>query len=1291
MDSDQRFLEWFGPRSKAERAWLKNLFLFIGRYLSPCFRDPAPSNAEDSLTGVEQLSIRVVQEIQQRSSVTHCLPVSYRILSISELVSQQKLACVSNFSWTTNQHRAWAKEVELSLPGQRALPRVNMLLIGCLTDGRGGEWRLMDSSGSVRCEVLSPSPLWLNRPVLVPHWNYIPHDASGQDVDRQHLELNGSPVFLCPEAEHGLATAVDGAELKAVAVSEATVFLQNRVRGQRVSVHGQLCSVCPPLDVSGTPFFCFTLTDGERSLPVLVQGPGRLWWRACMRTGRSVCVTALRTCVLRGWRGNNILCVTEQSQLHTDYTPIHTHQHTHTPTHPHQHPNTPTQTHQHAQTPTHTHQRAQTTTHTHQQTPTHTHQHAHTPTHTNQHTHTVIHTHTPTHQHTHTPNTQTDTPFLMSQDCEEEEPDFSQSGVRVKQSRIISYQGTVTEVVSEGAGLYVLDRNLGLCVAYQPPARRRLRAGDGVELHHVHFLYRPCPDGPPSMLCTCLRSSITVTSYSRVGGSEPAPRCPGDGVLSRLLLQKCRGVSEYLWACHLSSQLSASLVPAVMKQQCVCLLSWKLMKTLRGRRAPARRDIYSEMLDQPHTCPLTQEPADVAQASSPDAPWTPPWRGVLKPWGRPRTRWRDFVSWLTPNPNPYTVDPGVHQNLSLVDLLQSLQSLCWSSLSLRSLLPPGGNSLSRSEIRSALSWSFRTLVSDPRKGDSLRPRPLLLVGVLELPPQSSEVSLTLQLRDATGTVSCVVTETSQEEGGAQTACFNTAWIGCLVCVLQFSMVIERFLQSEFPSVHHLDQENFISHRDCRVYLQFSLDHLIILSPSVTMTTYLRHKGEESGDDVPDQHENHEKGEQGWKRKRREEEEDSSDSSDVMTADSVGGASQSWISMVIRVEHKGGVVWKNTEKREGLQLCFSLRAAVIGPVVSWRRDPKNTALTEEEAEPGKEQKVQLLFSGVCSRWFPVLQPGPLYRVVMSQVPFDLSSHGASGDKGVELLSDSTLQVGSDWRFHTLPRPLLLPSFIQVPPPVLSVSQVLESSSELVCFQGQISERISVDDGRTQPGNKGVRLTLCDPTGRSLRVYLDLSHAPYPTGLLPGSTVLLSDFQRKLSRSGSVYFTSFPVSSMTVMSLKGESLALPPPIMHLGQWGLKGQKENVMGLVRGHVVCFLFLQLWWSCSTCSSFYAQVTAHSPAVLGVDPLLPCSSPEQSFLQFFSESLVFLQFLMFLLPDVPIAWHCHIHHNGFPLFFIHHYNVWLVLHYHPISLDLEVPQDLCPLILYHLQRCFPF
>lgn len=80
-------------------------------------------------------------------------PELTRLISISELVSQQHLPCVSNLSWSTNQQRAWVKEAELSLPGHQALQRVNLLLTGCLEEGRGGEWRLRDASGSVRCEV----------------------------------------------------------------------------------------------------------------------------------------------------------------------------------------------------------------------------------------------------------------------------------------------------------------------------------------------------------------------------------------------------------------------------------------------------------------------------------------------------------------------------------------------------------------------------------------------------------------------------------------------------------------------------------------------------------------------------------------------------------------------------------------------------------------------------------------------------------------------------------------------------------------------------------------------------------------------------------------------------------------------------------------------------------------------------------------------------------------------------------------------------------------------------------
>lgn len=126
-------------------------------------------------------------------------------------------------------------------------------------------------------------------------------------------------------------------------------------------------------------------------------------------------------------------------------------------------------------------------------------------------------------------------------------------------------------------------------------------------------------------------------------------------------------------------------------------------------------------------------------------------------------------------------------------------------------------------------------------GLCVRQRPLLLVGVLELPSQTSEFKHSMQLRDAAGAAACVLTESSEEEEGAQRAVFNSAWIGtmhahrhthrdtqlyslmcvcvcaagCLVGVVQFTMVTERFLQSDFPSYQHLDQDRFITHKHCR--------------------------------------------------------------------------------------------------------------------------------------------------------------------------------------------------------------------------------------------------------------------------------------------------------------------------------------------------------------------------------------------------------------------------------------------------------------------------------------------
>ena len=122
----------------------------------------------------------------------------------------------------------------------------------------------------------------------------------------------------------------------------------------------------------------------------------------------------------------------------------------------------------------------------------------------------------------------------------------------------------------------------------------------------------------------------------------------------------------------------------------------------------------------------------------------------------------------------------------------------------------------------------------------------MLVGVLELPdqtdaphtsPHTHSSPHTLQLRDGTGCVACVVTEPHEDR---QRAVFNSAWIGnththtrtharthmhmfdwlmcvsgCLVCVKRVTMVTEQFLQSDFPSYTHLEQDGYITHKHYR--------------------------------------------------------------------------------------------------------------------------------------------------------------------------------------------------------------------------------------------------------------------------------------------------------------------------------------------------------------------------------------------------------------------------------------------------------------------------------------------
>ncbi|TDG95846.1 hypothetical protein EPR50_G00244660 [Perca flavescens] len=96
MDSLQLFLDQMEPSGDAESVWLKEIFSFVSEHLCPVLSGPAPSAADGLLTGgdvcADQLSVCLVKKIQEHTTLTHTLPVSYRLVSVSELLSRQRVA-----------------------------------------------------------------------------------------------------------------------------------------------------------------------------------------------------------------------------------------------------------------------------------------------------------------------------------------------------------------------------------------------------------------------------------------------------------------------------------------------------------------------------------------------------------------------------------------------------------------------------------------------------------------------------------------------------------------------------------------------------------------------------------------------------------------------------------------------------------------------------------------------------------------------------------------------------------------------------------------------------------------------------------------------------------------------------------------------------------------------------------------------------------------------------------------------------------------------------------------------
>ncbi|XP_041094361.1 LOW QUALITY PROTEIN: CST complex subunit CTC1 [Polyodon spathula] len=1155
------FLREFRGASDVEVLWLQEVYAFTQKNLLPV-AELAGSDAGRLLaSGL----VRLVKALLGEGAV---LPVSYRLVSLSHLLSLQRSPCCSHLTWSSSRYKSWASEGEQELAvNHKALPRANLILIGRLTD-RGPEEQVhdgslfvRDASGALHCELVKPDLDWLGKLLLFPSWNYIPQSAvrPGQEAGG-YLEISEAPVPLyTAPAPPTPGEPQDQPRLSAERAREL-LLVRRCSRGLRLSVYGEVAHLCPLLTIKEKTFFYCLLrfSESEAAVPVLVMGRGKLCWHRFLQQGALYLFSALRVCIL-GVTGHRVLCVTPQSSL------------TSLPCAP-QSSGEQERLQEILRESRGRRERRE----------------------------------------------ETERQRREEGEGEEEE----RRDRNRKKSKVIPYKGVITRVLNMTAGLFELDGRLGLCLAYQQVLNggRGLRPGARIELHDAHLLFvrNTVPGLPPMMLCCCLRGSLAVLEFSRLGsGFEPFPWL--GNLYCRALMEGQLEVGEYLWGCAAVETLTRRFCPRLVSLSRMAFsvagrfLSSVLVTEETGRRH--KRDIYREMLEEPHCCPLVEY-------------------SLLAP------------SWRTP---------------TISELSSLIETQGWGALSLSSLLPASEiQHLTGPEINTRLTWSVYC-----QRVEQLEP-PVIVLGLL----RGSCGSACVQLADQTGSLDCVLVETEPNTGHTW-AGMHTAWAGCLVRLQTCSVIMERFLRTEFPSWKELEDSQFIRERSCRVYVQFSLDNVQILSQSSAMAALQSRESEGVGRGREEQEQEQEgtaphcqpeasgpsvketapepetdreipdsSVQDSWQEislkspPRKKPAGETGLGNSVRKGKAVG--LQAWVSVLLRLTEKEGLMFRNAHpinlvpenqagNRTGLGLGFGATASLAGGPQVWSTDPRNRPLREEE-QGGESNsaplRAELQFVGDSVRWFALIHPGRLYRLVAPNtadpnVFGQLSSPPAVLPVGAPQGSQCPLflPVHPDWQLQCVEPHPREESWRQDLQPLRSVRDALSlpppPSSSLLSFSGLILNRVTLDEGKrktviiqsqgSKPGvtldcGLSVQLSVCDADRHSqcLKVYIDFTQVPYIPGLLPGARVNFHRLESKLSRQGKVYCRYTALSCLTVVGLGGDdshspNLDPPPPLVDLGDWA-SNSVHSILGRVRCHVSSVLLVDLQWTCSQCASVFKQ-----------------------------------------------------------------------------------------------------
>ncbi|KAJ7402661.1 hypothetical protein BTVI_84469 [Pitangus sulphuratus] len=603
----------------------------------------------------------------------------------------------------------------------------------------------------------------------------------------------------------------------------------------------------------------------------------------------------------------------------------------------------------------------------------------------------------------------------------------------------------------------------------------------------VHLLQKPLVSFPFIVLGACLSSTVVLKSFSRLSTPYQPPASSGNLCL-QLLFRYNLGMPFYLWLVSLLETFEERFSCFFGHHRLLSCThqnpgaAEKFLVPFLQAMMPDReetRDIYNEILAKVHHCPLQK--------------------------------------YLTLDP------PCQAPSLSAVCCVAEQKS--WEGFSPSQLLSPlEAQHMGTQELNRRLAWSYCTL-----SAESFQPR-LILLGVLRVSSRSSS----LQLQDKSSTLPCVI---SQKDGSPFA---NTDLIGSLLQVENYQLVVERFLQTDFPSWEHLENLEHVRKKKNSVYVQFYFEDVQVLhGAGGRLQKGLRSENSSSLRKKKDSSVTPElQAPEAKVLKLEDPKADTHRDENCQEGQSSTGTT-SCVSHLFLVTQKEGLMLRNyqppREDGEGQELQRSFQATVLwlGRPRLWShpREIGNLLELEDTSCDGEEgmtqQEALLLFMGKSLRWFPFLHQDGLYRFIVPccsdlEVFDKLCFPPVPPTFLTRPSCPLCLPVQDTWHLQhetwlsCLPEHQLAArmALIGMDQRIFSIPEVISNRNEKL----SVTVRLPRPKGNLLASDHSVKLSVSVASGSPvvMDIYITATYLQHLWGLLPGAKILFQNLERKISR-------------------------------------------------------------------------------------------------------------------------------------------------------------------------------